>query len=56
MVAVQPGCTLVVQRSFPVWLEYIIGVLFSFFVAGGAVASWWVLPLMNKHHNRFLTL
>lgn len=40
LVAVQPGCTLVVQRSFPVWLEYITGVLFSFFASGEAVVSW----------------
>ena len=37
LVAVQPGCTMGLQRSFPVWLEYITGVLSSFFAAGGAV-------------------
>ena len=33
----EPGCTMVVQRSFPVWLENITGVLSSFFASGGAV-------------------
>ena len=37
LVAVQPGCTMVLQRSFPVWVEYITGVLSLFFVAGGVV-------------------
>ena len=37
LVAVQLGCRLVLQRSFPVGLEYITGILSSFFVAGGAV-------------------
>ena len=31
----EPGCTLVWQRSFPVWLEVIAGVLFSIF------CRWW---------------
>ena len=43
LIAVQPGCTMVLQRSFPVWLEYITGVLSSFFPLVGpshAKPSW----------------
>ena len=38
LVAGEPGCTMVSQRSFPVWFEYITGVLSSFLPSVGPLS------------------
>ena len=48
LVAVQPGCTMVLQRSFRFGLSILLAFYPHFLPLVGPLSSWWVLPLMNK--------